>query len=300
MCKRPQNLYLLLSLALTLAAPASLAASFWDEDVWNSEDRGFLYYPPEELKKKVPDPNAPKDLSLILSAAELRAEYTKRLENATFLPTEANVLAFQEVNYFVQEKAALFTDMNRRVSWQNPQFDFSTINPAANFAQVSLKEDRNQTRKEQIPQIAQDWGLMYFYRSDCRFCALQSPLVKQLKNTFGLKCLPSLLTARLMIIPGCAAGQRCLKAFNQRFRTRPSARAFMVKRDQSASYLVSSGVLSLEDMLSRIQTLALSKPGESLFGGAQAANSVQKATNFSASDVLPSSSLTAPAAAPSL
>ena len=91
MYKRPQNLYLLLSLALTLAAPASLAASFWDEDVWNSEDRGFLYYPPEELKKKVPDPNAPNDLSLILSAAELRAEYTKRLENATFLPTEANV-----------------------------------------------------------------------------------------------------------------------------------------------------------------------------------------------------------------
>lgn len=161
MCKRPQNLCLLLSLVLTLAAPASLAASFWDEDVWNSEDRGFLYYPPEELKKKVPDPNAPKDLSLILSAAELRAEYTKRLENATFLPTEANVLAFQEVNHFVQEKAALFTDMNRRVSWQNPQFDFSTLNPAANFAQVSLKEDRNQTRKEQIPQIAQDWGLMY-------------------------------------------------------------------------------------------------------------------------------------------
>lgn len=189
MYKRPQNLCLLLSLALTLASPVSLAASFWDEDVWNSDDRGFLYYPPEELKKKAPDPNAPKDLSLILSAAELRAEYTKRLENATFLPTEANVLAFQEVNHFVQEKAALFTDMNRRVSWQNPQFDFSTLNPAANFAQVSLKEDRNQARKEQIPQIAQDWGLMYFYRSDCRFCALQSPLVKQLKDTFGFEVL---------------------------------------------------------------------------------------------------------------
>ena len=74
----------------------------------------------------------------------------------------------------------------------------------------------------------------------------------------------------------------------------------MVKRDQSASYLVSSGVLSLEDMLSRIQTLALSKPGESLFGGAQAANSVQKTTYLSAPDVFPNTVLTAPAAAPSL
>ena len=30
---------------------------------------------------------------------------------------------------------------------------------------------------------------MYFYRSDCRFCALQSPLVKQLKDTFGFEVL---------------------------------------------------------------------------------------------------------------
>lgn len=75
---------------------------------------------------------------------------------------------------------------------------------------------------------------------------------------------------------------------------------FMVKRDQSASYLVSSGVLSLEDMLSRIQTLALSKPGESLFGGAQAANSVQKTTNFSTSDGLVSSALSKPVPAPPL
>lgn len=74
----------------------------------------------------------------------------------------------------------------------------------------------------------------------------------------------------------------------------------MVKRDQSASYLVSSGVLSLEDMLSRIQTLALSKPGESLFGGAQAANSVQKTTNFSAPDALAATPVTTQAVPPSL
>ena len=79
--------------------------------------------------------------------------------------------------------------MNRRVSWQNPQFDFSTLNPAANFAQVSLKEDRNQTRKEQIPQIAQECGLLYFYRSDCRFCALQSPLVKAEKSFVNLRVM---------------------------------------------------------------------------------------------------------------
>ena len=49
----------------------------------------------------------------------------------------------------------------------------------------------------------------------------------------------------------------------------------MVKRDQSASYLVSSGVLSLEDMLNRIQTLALSKP-ESHFSAAHKSQTLCK------------------------
>ena len=191
--------------------------------------------------------------------------------------------------------------MNRRVSWQNPQFDFSTLNPAANFAQVSLKEDRNQARKEQIPQIAQDWGLMYFYRSDCRFCALQSPLVKQLKDTFGFEVLAvSLDGSPNDHFPDALPDNGVSKLLTNGLGLDRVPALFMVKRDQSASYLVSSGVLSLEDMLSRIQTLALSKPGESLFGGAQAANSVQKTTNFSTSDGLVSSALSKPVPAPSL
>ena len=79
-----------------------------------------------------------------------------------------------------------------------------------------------------------------------------------------------------MIIPGRAPRQRRLQTLTNGLGLDRVPALFMVKRDQSASYLVSSGVLSLEDMLSRIQTLALSKPGESLFGGAQAASSVQK------------------------
>ena len=191
--------------------------------------------------------------------------------------------------------------MNRRVSWQNPQFDFSTINPAANFAQVSLKEDRNQTRKEQIPQIAQDWGLMYFYRSDCRFCALQSPLVKQLKDTFGFEVLAvSLDGSSNHHFPDALPDNGVSKLLTNGLGLDRVPALFMIKRDQSASYLVSSGVLSLEDMLSRIQTLALSKPGESLFGGAQAENSVQKTTNFSAPDALAATPVTTQAVPPSL
>ena len=42
---------------------------------------------------------------------------------------------------------------------------------------------------------------------------------------------------------------------------------FMVNREQTKSYLVSSGVVALEDILSRIALLGTKEPGASLFGG---------------------------------
>ena len=142
---------------------------------------------------------------------------------------------------------------------------------------------------------------MYFYRSDCRFCALQSPLVKQLKDTFGFEVLAvSLDGSPNDHFPDALPDNGVSKLLTNGLGLDRVPALFMVKRDQSASYLVSSGVLSLEDMLNRIQTLALSKPGESLFGGAQAANSVQKTTNFSAPDAFTNSVLTTLGAPPSL
>ena len=244
---------------------SSFAQNFWEEDVWKQSDRGFLYYPQEEK----PKPKIRfKDLKQIQSAEELRDEHKFRLETATINPTEENVLAFQEVNYFVQEKAALFTDVYRRTSWQNPQFDFSTLNPAANFAQVSLKAERNQTRTEDMKRLTKDWGLMYFYRSDCSFCSLQSPLVRRLADEYGFEVLAVTLDGSSNPhFPDALPDNGVSQLLTNGAGLERVPALFMVKSDKSQSFLVSSGVLSLEDMLKRISTLALKGPGEDLFGG---------------------------------
>lgn len=267
----------LLTLFLCAASTQVCAADFWKEDVWKNQDRGFLYYPDEEKPKPKKPPF--KDLKSIQSAEELKAEHAFRLANASFNPTEENVLAFQEVNYFVQEKASLFTDVYRRTSWQNPQFDFSTLNPAANFAQVALNSSRAEQKKEDIRSLTQSWGLMYFYRSDCRFCEIQSPLIKRLQTEYGFELLAVSLDGSANphfpdALPDNGVSQ--LLTNGEGLSRVPAL--FMVKSDKSQSYLVSSGVLSLEDMLSRIQTLALKSPGQSLFGGKDALSSHQNAS----------------------
>lgn len=258
---------------LSCGASFAQTPNFWTEDVWKSEDRGFLYYPSEKAPASKKSELRPTPLSELKSADELKAEHAKRLAIATFNPTEQNVLAFQEVNYFVQEKAALFTDVFRRVSWQNPQFDFSTRHPAANFAQVSLSAQKTQTRSANLPKITQEWGLMFFYRSDCRFCELQSPLIKKLQEDFGFEVLAvSLDNSANSFFPDAFPDNGVSKLLTNGEGLSRVPALFMVKRDQSASFLVSSGVLSVEDMVKRIETLATQKPGESLFAGSSAAS----------------------------
>lgn len=267
----------LLTVFLCAVSTQACASDFWTEDVWKNQDRGFLYYPDEEKPKPKKTPF--KDLKSIQSAEELKAEHAFRLANASFNPTEENVLAFQEVNYFVQEKASLFTDVYRRTSWQNPQFDFSTLNPAANFAQVALNSSRTQQKREDIQSLTQSWGLMYFYRSDCRFCEIQSPLIKRLQTEYGFELLAvSLDGASNPHFPGALPDNGVSQLLTNGEGLSRVPALFMVKSDKSQSYLVSSGVLSLEDMLSRIQTLALKSPGQSLFGGKEALSSHQNAS----------------------
>lgn len=250
-----------------LANTSAFASNFWSDNVWTNPDRGFLYYPSEAEK-----PKKPKFLPLekLPTTEAIKAEFDFRKSLAIVNPTEENVRAFYEANHFVQEKSAMFSDMYRRVAWQNPQWDYSTRNPAANFAQVAMKQDLGQKRTANLASITRNWGLVYFYRADCNFCKLQSPLVQQLQKQYGFEVLAvSLDGSDNPHFPEALPDNGISKVLTNGEGLQRVPALFMVNREQTQSFLVSSGVLSLEDMVSRIETLATQGPGESLFGGSE-------------------------------
>ncbi len=254
------------ALCLTLSSFA-FARDFWGEDVWSSDERGFLYYPDTEADK----PALAPDLNAMETIGELRAERERRLDEAVMRPTEENMRLYLEANHFVQEKSALFADQWRRTLWQNPGYDFTTRNPAANFAQVELKADRTRQKQEDIKTLARNWGLVYFYRSDCRFCALQSPLVRKLADDYGFEILPIALDGMPNeYFPDWLPDNGVANLLTNGMGVGQVPALFMVDRRQSQSHLISSGVLSLEDMLNRIVLLGTTNAGDSLFGGSEA------------------------------
>lgn len=261
MIKRIALLFLSLVCSSTIAAD-----NFWESDVWSEKDRGFLWYPDPETQKQTPkDP----DLKSFTTVEELKAERVRRMERAIMDPSQENMASYLEANHFVQEKSALFTDNFRRALWQYPEYDFSVKNPAANFAQVNLSADRKTQRNENLKSIAKSWGLVYFHTSECRFCKMQSPLIKQLADTFGFEILPITLDGVAgEHFPDALPDNGIADLLTNGKGVAQVPALFIVNREGTQSFPISTGILSIEDMMKRIELTVAIPEGKSLFGGA--------------------------------
>jgi conjugal transfer pilus assembly protein TraF len=260
---------------LSPAAPSTAGSGWFDDDIWRDPNRGFLFYAPDRAPepRKAPAPKKlpPKDIRAITDHEELVQERNRRLKEAVMRPTEGNMRAYLEANTLMNAKAAMFADMWQRVVWQTPEFDYNTVNPNANFAQVELKAQRRDERQRTMQQLARNYGLVFFYRADCPYCKLQAPVLKILSNTYGMDILPIGLDG------GAIEGFSNARADNGISMRISNGRGidtvpalFLVSRDTYESRFLGAGVLSVEEIVERVHVLTQIEPGEGIQGGAEA------------------------------
>lgn len=261
---------------LTIVCSTSWAAgekTFWESDIWKEHDRGFLFYGPmQQPKKEKEEDEKPVvvDLKSLKTIAELQAERDRRLHIAIMEPTPEHIASYQEINTFMLEKSAMFADMWRRSLWEHPQYDFTTQHPSANFAQVSLGQTRKETRTDVVKNLSEEWGLVFVVDTNCQFCDLMAPISQLLEKEYGLQTLainvsktPSASWPHAR--PDNGTLRRLIDLSGEPITTTPTL--FMVNRDQQTVHRVATGVVSVEELVNRLYTLAAVKPGESLFGG---------------------------------
>ena len=253
-------------LALWLPILSASADNFWTADVWKDDDRGFLFYGPDAKASQ----EKPVPLSTLTTVEALHAERDRRLNAAVMDSTMENMAAYQEINTLMLEKSALFADMWRRSLWMHPQYDFTTLHPAANFAQVALKDRRDTERSQSIGALANDWGLIVVIDHDCPYCDLMAPITQNLTDRFGLEVLainagqkPS--SAWPNALPDNGTLTRLMDLTGETITTTPTI--FLVNRDGKRVHRVSTGVVALEELIHRMHTLTSVAPGRSMFGG---------------------------------
>lgn len=158
--------------------------------MFDKPDRGWWWYPDPEAEKPPVQQEPPrKKLEDITDMAELREEIQRIMDRAIMEPTEDNVRAYLEANDYMMNKAALFTDVGRRLQWQNFDTNYSARNhPTAGFALYDRNQKKQKDLNDSFLKIAETHAIVYFATGkDCAPCDVQSPVLRALANNSGME-----------------------------------------------------------------------------------------------------------------
>ena len=142
-------------------------------------------------------------------------EMTQLMRGAAMSPNNMNkVYQFQKFNWWAVNQA-----MNMSYTWQynmaqHPNIDPNVKNPSSEFASLMVSKLNSQAESDFYKMLSKSAYLIYFSRSDCKYCHLEAPLVKDFSEETGLKIVnasldnghisifKNYLTAKQTITPG--------------------------------------------------------------------------------------------------
>lgn len=238
-------------------------AGWWDDTPWKDPDRGFNWYPPDKPKQGKETTPKQKSIKEMTSMEEIQKELKRLQDLAILTPTQSNVLAFLEAQQWLMEKSSVFADTTRRVVWQNPQVDYNNRSPVANFALTAKRDMRRQEQQVTLAELSRDYGLMFFFRSDCNFCHQQAPVLKMLEARYGLPVMAvSLDGGGIQQFPDAKRdnGVSMMISGGQGIQHVPAL--YLVQRESKAAILIGTGVLAQDEIVERIRVLTRTTPGQ--------------------------------------
>lgn len=188
--------------AASAAALDSFAPqNWWDQDVWADPERPFLYYGIEagESANRLSDDDsradeaksfdAPRPLSGLRTAEEVRAESERRLSRAVMDPSPQNLAAYLEINDFLLSKSHEFAERLSRVRLQHPEWDWTASHATMNAATVELSARRKAAVRAMLAAAAPEIGLIFTAGPDSALNALAAGPAGAFAAEFGFSVL---------------------------------------------------------------------------------------------------------------
>lgn len=134
---------------------------------------------PEPLPSSAPTSQKPSEL---FSAKWLRENLEKYRDVAITNPTPDNVKAYMLLQRLAMDRAQKFAQVTQQVVIGNPMLDETFRRPLASFGAKKVDWEAGQQADRILLKIAQKAGIFFFFKSDCRYCIAEAPLVKMLED----------------------------------------------------------------------------------------------------------------------
>lgn len=249
-----------------LASPAGPAGLDYPS-AWACDQSKFIWYcdiEPEPPVKQQPKPADAKEAKTREEEAVERLKaWQKELEAKRALsimePTPENVRAYIEAQEQMMQRVALYSDVWRRVIWQNPDLNYELKRPVNNAAIATYNSNRKAAEMKTLDEINKEWGIFFFFRSDCPYCHRMSPTLKFLSDTYGITVFPVSIDGG--VLPEFPNPQRD-NGTAQMLGIRQVPMLILGNVKDKRLIPIGSGVISAHDIIERIYILTSTKPGE--------------------------------------
>lgn len=262
----------LLALALVLVfflLPAFVSAepsSVLDYDsAWRceGETKFYWYCQGEDLRenpvKPPPEPQKTPQQQALEEVERIRKELESLRALAILNPTADNLKAYITAQEKTMDRASVFSDQWRRVIWQNPELNYELKRPRNNAATATYTDLRKTAEKKTIESIRDEWGIFFFFRSDCPYCHRMAPTLKFVAEQYGITVFPISVDGKgLPDYPNPRSDNGLVEKLN--VKQVPMLVLGNVKDKRLVP--LGSGLLAAQDIIERIYVLTSTKPGE--------------------------------------
>lgn len=250
-------------LAYATVQPAPSAGAGIDyPSVWTCDQRKFNWYcdkEPERPKAEIKNKQKTKEQLARERLEKLKKELEDKRALAIMEPTPEHIAEYIRLQNEVTQMAAVFSDVWRRVIWQTPELNYELKRPVNTAGIDTYNKERRQAELKTLEQIKKDWGLFFFFRSDCPFCHRMAQTLKILTDMYGLTVFPVSLDGQGL--PEYPKPQRDNGMAAMLGISHVPMVVLGNVRDRRLIPL-GSGVISVQDLIERVYILTSTKPGD--------------------------------------
>jgi conjugal transfer pilus assembly protein TraF len=155
-------------------------SSFYDKKA-----EGWHWYEDMKNQKAADEIKSEKPLTPTEEVEALKAELNHLLNKAILYPTSENVLTYKRRQEAFMEKSHEFARVWQRVTFENPDLDYSLKFPTQHTGRLIYKEEEGKRKDKVLRDLAKEYGLFYIFKSDCRYCTAFAPIVKGFSKKYG-------------------------------------------------------------------------------------------------------------------
>lgn len=177
-----------------VASSATGMAEVQDTPYWRRAKEGWFWQkdPPPPPKptapERKPEPVLSADDRDLAELNEFKVRLDRALNVATQNPSEANVMRYLEMLTQARQKASIFADTAQAIAVRMPWIDNTLTGggrPSQPTAQRAYDSIQMQDRDQLLREMAQSYGLYFFFRRNCAYCHVQAPMLKQFQQKYG-------------------------------------------------------------------------------------------------------------------